>query len=174
MFLYGELARRAHARRAAARRAGRLARADRARRARPTSARAGLHPTAGAVLVAARPPLVAFNVELAPPATLDDARAIAALIREGGAEGLPGVRAIGLWLDAARRRPGLDQRRGPPTRPRSPTSSRRSRATRAVAGAELVGLAPRAAFDGFPDDVPRATTGGTDRGRSLARRHDAH
>ena len=31
-----------------------------------------LHPTAGAVLVAARPPLVAFNVELAPPATLED------------------------------------------------------------------------------------------------------
>ncbi|MGA8716981.1 MAG: hypothetical protein WB557_03155, partial [Solirubrobacteraceae bacterium] len=47
-----------------------------------------LHPTAGAVLVAARPPLVAFNVELAPPATLDDARAIAAAIREGGPEGL--------------------------------------------------------------------------------------
>ena len=36
------------------------------------------HPTAGAVLVAARPPLIAFNVELAPPATLADARAIAA------------------------------------------------------------------------------------------------
>ena len=52
------------------------------------------------MLVAARPPLVAFNVELAPPATLDDARAIAALIREGGAEGLPGVRAIGLELTA--------------------------------------------------------------------------
>ena len=52
------------------------------------------------MLVAARPPLVAFNVELAPPATLEDARAIAALIREGGAEGLAGVRAIGLWLDA--------------------------------------------------------------------------
>ena len=50
-----------------------------------------LHPTAGAVLVAARPPLVAFNVELAPPATLEDAKAIAAMIREGGEEGLPGA-----------------------------------------------------------------------------------
>ncbi len=49
------------------------------------------HPTAGAVLVAARPPLVAFNVELAPPATLADARRIAALIREGGEDGLPGA-----------------------------------------------------------------------------------
>ena len=36
---------------------------------------ARLHPTAGAVLVAARPPLVAFNLELGPPATGDDARA---------------------------------------------------------------------------------------------------
>src|SRR5262249_54523959 len=42
------------------------------------------HQTAGATLVAARPPLVAFNIELAPPATLADARAIAARIREGG------------------------------------------------------------------------------------------
>jgi glutamate formiminotransferase len=58
-----------------------------------------LHPTAGAMLVAARAPLIAFNVELAPPATLADARAIAARIREGGEEGLPGVRAIGLRLE---------------------------------------------------------------------------
>jgi glutamate formiminotransferase / 5-formyltetrahydrofolate cyclo-ligase len=64
-----------------------------------------LHPTAGAVLVSARPPLVAFNVELEPPATVQDAKAIAAKIREGGSEGLAGVRAIGLWLS----RPGLAQ-----------------------------------------------------------------
>ena len=43
-----------------------------------------LHPTAGATLVAARPPLIAFNVELAPPATLEDAERIAAGIRESG------------------------------------------------------------------------------------------
>ena len=65
---------------------------------RRTSGPPSPHPTAGAVLVAARPPLVAFNLELAPPATLDDARRIAALVREGGPEGLPGVRAIGLEL----------------------------------------------------------------------------
>ena len=52
------------------------------------------------MLVGARPPLVAFNVELAAPATIDDARAIAAAIREGGPEGLPGVRALGLELPA--------------------------------------------------------------------------
>ncbi len=55
-------------------------------------------PRSGAVLVAARPPLVAFNLELAPPATLDDARRIAARVREGGEDGLPGVRALGIEL----------------------------------------------------------------------------
>ena len=39
------------------------------------------------------------------------------LIREGGPEGLPGVRAIGLWLEHLERRAGLDQRRGPPRHP---------------------------------------------------------
>ena len=39
-------------------------------RERPDYGPARLHPTAGAVLVSAREPLVAFNVELAPPATL--------------------------------------------------------------------------------------------------------
>ena len=56
------------------------------------------HPTAGATMVAARPPLVAFNVELAPPADLDTARRIAASIRQGGPEGLTGVRAIAVSL----------------------------------------------------------------------------
>src|SRR6202034_731458 len=60
-----------------------------------------LHPTAGATLVAAREPLVAFNLQLAAPATIEDARRIAALIREGGGEGLPGLRAIGVQLRGA-------------------------------------------------------------------------
>ncbi|MBO0767221.1 MAG: hypothetical protein J2O48_00925 [Solirubrobacterales bacterium] len=60
--------------------------------------RYGLHPTAGATLVTARPPLVAFNVELQKPATLDTAKQIATKIREGGPEGLPGVKAIGVEL----------------------------------------------------------------------------
>ena len=59
-----------------------------------------LDPRSGAVLVGARAPLIAFNVELTAPATLDDARRIAALIRETGDDGLPGVRALGLRLDA--------------------------------------------------------------------------
>src|ERR687894_601653 len=66
----------------------------------PARGPATIDPRTGAVLVAARAPLVAFNLELAAPATVQDARMIAALIREGGAEGLPGVRAIGLDLPA--------------------------------------------------------------------------
>src|SRR5262245_13279868 len=58
-----------------------------------------LHPTAGAVLVGARRPLVAFNVNLRGPH--EAAREIAALVREGGAAGFPGVRALGLDLPRA-------------------------------------------------------------------------
>ena len=99
VFLYGELA--GGRTRAELRRGGLPGLAERIESGEqvPTSGRAGCTRTAGAVLVATRPPLVAFNVELEPPATLEDARAIAALIREGGAEGLPALRAIGLWLD---------------------------------------------------------------------------
>jgi glutamate formiminotransferase len=52
------------------------------------------HPTAGAVLLGVRPPLVAFNVDL----DTDDvsiARAVAAQVRERDG-GLPGVQALGL------------------------------------------------------------------------------
>ncbi len=112
-----------------------------------------LHPTAGAVLVAARPPLVAFNVELAPPATLEDARRIAALIREGGAEGRPGLRAIGLWLDQlglAQVSTNIEDHRATPPSEVVAAVARHA----AVADAELVGLAPEVALEGFPADVP--------------------
>ena len=71
---------------------------------RPDFGPPGLHPTAGAVLVAARPPLIAFNVELAPPATLQDARDIAAAIREGDAGSSRGARDRGMAALAAGRR----------------------------------------------------------------------
>ena len=61
------------------------------------------HPSAGATLVAARPPLVAFNVELAPPSHFGTAREIAASIREGGREGMPGLRAIAIELHTRER-----------------------------------------------------------------------
>jgi glutamate formiminotransferase len=54
---------------------------------------------AGGVIVGARPPLIAFNVNLG-EATVDVAREIAALVRETGG-GFPGVRALGLDLPRA-------------------------------------------------------------------------
>jgi glutamate formiminotransferase/glutamate formiminotransferase/formiminotetrahydrofolate cyclodeaminase len=112
-----------------------------------------IDPRAGAVLVAARAPLVAFNVELAPPATLQDARRIAAAIREGGAEGLPGVRALGLELSAragiAQVTTNVEDHLAVPLATVVAAVARHAE----VAGCELVGLAPAAAFDGFPEGV---------------------
>jgi glutamate formiminotransferase/glutamate formiminotransferase/formiminotetrahydrofolate cyclodeaminase len=119
---------------------------------RPDFGPARIHPTAGATLVAAREPLVAFNVCLAPPAAIHDARAIAAAIREGGREGLPGVRAIGVLLGDGRAQVSLNIEQ--------PLQLALADVTRAVVSharvesAELVGLAPVAALDGFPADVP--------------------
>lgn len=114
----------------------------------------GTHPTAGAVLLAARPPLIAFNVELAPPATLADAQRIAALIRDGGEEGLPGLRAIGLTLahraDVAQVSMNVEDHRALPLRDVVAAIARHAEVTEA----ELVGLAPAAAFEDFPADVP--------------------
>jgi len=153
VFLYGALA--GGRTRAELRRGGPEALAARiaAGELAPDAGPARLHPTAGAVLVAARPPLIAFNVELAPPATLATARQIAARIREGGLEGLAGVRAIGLRLP----RGGIVQvstnvEDHAATSPAQVVEAVRRHAP--VAGAELVALAPRAALEGFPPDVP--------------------
>jgi glutamate formiminotransferase len=58
-----------------------------------------LDPGAGGVLVGARRPLIAFNVNLA-SGDVEVARAIAAAVREADG-GFPGVRALGLDLPAA-------------------------------------------------------------------------
>jgi glutamate formiminotransferase len=58
-----------------------------------------LHPAAGGVIVGARRPLIAFNVDLA-NADIDAARAIACVVRERDG-GFPGVRALGLDLPQA-------------------------------------------------------------------------
>ena len=68
---------------------------------RPDFGPARLDERAGGVIVGARRPLIAFNVNL----TTDDveiARAIAAVVREKGG-GFPGVRALGLFLPRAGR-----------------------------------------------------------------------
>jgi glutamate formiminotransferase len=60
-----------------------------------------LDPSTGGVMVGARRPLVAFNVDLR-NATLEDAHAIAAVVRERDG-GFPGVRALGLDLPGSGR-----------------------------------------------------------------------
>jgi glutamate formiminotransferase len=152
--LYGELATRPeHAERAELRRGGR---AELARRIAvgalvPDFGPPRAHPTAGVLLATARPPLVAFNVDLAS----DDvrlARRIAAGLRESGG-GLPGVRALGLRLRERGRvqvSTNVHDHRAVPLR----LIVERVREQAQVAEAELVGLAPRAALDGFPDDIP--------------------
>ena len=60
-----------------------------------------LDPRAGAVLIGARPLLIAFNVELR-TGDIADAKAIAAAIRESSG-GMRGVQALGLLLPAAGR-----------------------------------------------------------------------
>jgi glutamate formiminotransferase len=62
---------------------------------------AALHPSAGGVIVGARKPLIAFNVDLR-GGSVEDARAIAAVVRERDG-GFPGVRALGLDLPGAGR-----------------------------------------------------------------------
>lgn len=152
VFLYGELAggrTRAELRQGGPRRlAERIADGE----LQPDFGPPRLHPTAGAVLVAARPPLIAFNVELAPPATVDDAKAIAATIREGGEEGLRGVRALGIWLarrGLAQVSVNVEDHRAVPLSAVVAAIGRHAQ----VAEAELVGLAPRAAFDQFPPEI---------------------
>jgi glutamate formiminotransferase/glutamate formiminotransferase/formiminotetrahydrofolate cyclodeaminase len=152
VFLYGELG--AGRTRAQLRRGGPEGLAERmqAGELRPDFGPRHLHAQAGAVLVTARPPLVAFNVELAAPATVEDARVIAAAIREGGSEGLAGLRAIGLWLDA---RAVAQVSMNVEDHVRTPLADVVAAIARhaPVAEAELVGLAPAAAFDGFPADI---------------------
>jgi len=153
VFLYGSLATRPeHTERGDLRRggpAGLAARMD-AGELVPDYGPAALHPTAGAVLVTARPPLIAFNIDL----ETDDvelAKRIAASLRESGG-GLPGVRALGLSLPARGRAQISTNVHDYRAAPLAELVARVREQT-AVAEAELVGLAPRAAFDGFPGDV---------------------
>jgi glutamate formiminotransferase len=101
---------------------------------------------AGATLVAARPPLIAFNVEI--DATLERAREIAGQVRA-----MSGVKALGLHLATA----GIVQ---VSTNIEDHTQTTAADVVHAVArhakvtGAELVAPAPRAALADFPADVP--------------------
>ena len=154
VFLYGDLATGSEGRERAHLRAGgpealgeRIARGELA----PDYGPDRLHTSAGATLVTARAPLVAFNLELE-SADLDLAGRVAAEVRESGG-GLPGVRALGLELARRGRAQVSLNVHDPFAVPlREIVAAVHARAP--VTCAELVGLAPRAAFEGFPDDLP--------------------
>jgi glutamate formiminotransferase len=154
VFLYGALATKEEQReRAFLRRGGRETLAERIASGElvPDYGPARAHPTAGAVLVAARPPLVAFNVDL-DSEDVELAQRIAAGLRESGG-GLPGVRAMGVFLEERGRAQVTTNVHDYRTTPlRMIVEAVREQAP--VAEAELVGLAPEAAFQRFPDDVP--------------------
>ncbi|HEX6662260.1 MAG TPA: glutamate formimidoyltransferase [Gaiellaceae bacterium] len=102
---------------------------------------------AGGVIVGARRPLIAFNVDL----ETDDvgvARAIAAVVREKGG-GFPGVRALGLTLPSARRAQVSMNVEDYEAAPLADIVERVRREAQArgtgIAGAELVGLMPAGA-----------------------------
>jgi len=102
------------------------------------------HPTAGATLVAARPPLIAFNVTI--DADLDTAKAIARRLRED-----LDVRALGLRLtDGIQVSTNIEDH----TRVTAAEVVAAVREHAVVTGAELVAPAPRAALADFPEDVP--------------------
>jgi len=153
-FLYGELATAPDRReRAELRRGGTalLARRMAAGELRPDFGPPRLHPRGGALLVTARPPLVAFNVELASD-DVEQARRIASELREAGG-GPVGLRAIGVPLRSRGRAQVSFNVHDPLSLPLAEiVASVRARAP--VAAAEIVGLVPSAALDGFPPDVP--------------------
>jgi glutamate formiminotransferase / 5-formyltetrahydrofolate cyclo-ligase len=158
VFLYGELAQDPSRRERAFFRAGGLAELRRrvdAGELRPDFGPAELHPTAGATLVTARPPLAAFNVELE-GAGLEGTREIADRLRESGG-GLPGVRALGIHLGGGRTQVSTNVH-DPIAVPLAEVVQRvRELAAAYGAGAvsaEIVGLVPEAALAGLPEDLP--------------------
>ena len=154
VFLYGDLATRPENRERAALREGgpkRMAERMEAGELVPDYGPETPHPTAGAVLATARPPLVAFNLDLA-TGDVELARRIAHGLRESNG-GLPGVRAMGLYLEERQRAQvsvNVHDHRLTPLR--AVVEAVREQAE--IAEAELVGLAPEAAFQRFPQDVP--------------------
>jgi glutamate formiminotransferase len=116
----------------------------------PDCGPAAFHPRGGAIAVGARDILVAYNVWL-DTRDLGAARAIARAVRESSG-GLPCVQALGLPLE----RRGLvqvsmnllDYRRTGIARAYDAVNAEAVRRGVSIKRAELVGLAPRAAFGG--------------------------
>jgi glutamate formiminotransferase len=113
------------------------------------------HPSAGATLVTARQPLVAFNVEL-DTSNPEIAREIAADLREAGG-GLPGVRALGLPREGERTQVSMnihDPREVPLAKVVAELTRLATQHGVRPIEAELVGLLPEVAIEGYPGEPP--------------------
>jgi glutamate formiminotransferase/glutamate formiminotransferase/formiminotetrahydrofolate cyclodeaminase len=158
VFLYGELASSVERReRSFFRRGGpaELARRMESGELEPDLGPSAPHPSAGATLVTARQPLVAFNVELDTP-NPEIARAVAAAIREDGG-GLPGIRALGMPREGERTQVSVnvhDPVGVPLARLVDEIGRRAAEQGARLVEAELVGLAPEAALTGYPEEPP--------------------
>jgi glutamate formiminotransferase / 5-formyltetrahydrofolate cyclo-ligase len=158
VFLYGELATAPERVERAYFRSGgptELARRMKSGELEPDLGPSEPHPTVGATLVTARRPLVAFNVELNTPDP-EVARAVAAGLREAGG-GLAGVRALGLPRDSGQCQVSINVH-DPIAVPLAAVVAEIKRLAAEHGAkpveAELVGLAPEAAFENYPEDVP--------------------
>jgi glutamate formiminotransferase len=158
VFLYGRLASNENRRERAFFREGgsvELRRRLNSGKLRPDFGPAELHPSAGATLVTARPPLAAFNLELE-SAEIEATREIARRLRESGG-GLPGVRAIGIELDGGRTQVSTNVH-DPIAVPLAQVIERVRELAAPLGGrpvtAEVIGLVPEASLDGLPQDVP--------------------
>jgi len=99
------------------------------------------HPTAGAACVGARPILVAYNIWLAPPATIADARRVAAAVRS------PLVRTLGLDVGG---RPQVSCNLIAPELAGPGATFDEVHRILPAEGAELVGLLPEAVLASVP------------------------
>ena len=108
-----------------------------------------LHPSAGAIVIGARPPLIAYNVNLR-STEVDKARAIARAVRYSSG-GLPHVKAIGVELPSRRivqvAMNLTDYRATPVLTAFQAVQTESARLGIEVAGSELVGLIPQAALN---------------------------
>jgi glutamate formiminotransferase len=107
-----------------------------------------IHPTGGAVAVGARMPLIAFNLDLATD-DVDVARSIAHSIRERDG-GLPGIKALGLFLDrrncAQVSMNVCDYTKTGLLTLYDAVEAHAARLGTSIRAGELIGLVPRAAF----------------------------
>ncbi len=121
---------------------------------RPDFGPGALHPTAGATAVGARDFLIAFNALLA-SSDVALARAIARRVRESSG-GLPGVKALGLYLpsrDRAQVSMNLtDYRRTGLAAALTAVRHAAAALGTQVESCELIGLVPEAALAGTADD----------------------